>query len=215
MSLRRTSSVAPSGRRSGIRFGSGRSAGAFVWIAILFLLSAACGPGLRPLQEPGNATAPAVQMLVVPIEGVLGTQELALCHRALRQAESEGLHVAFRLDNAGGDAESAADIQGLLDHLERARAKVSTTAIVRGHVRGGAAYLAVLCDQLWFLRDGDLGSIQPMPTFFEQMEQMTDEDAERKRLRSFGEEMRQRLDRRKTKLSNDAARLCQGMVDPL
>ncbi|MEQ1634744.1 MAG: NfeD family protein, partial [Planctomycetota bacterium] len=37
----------------------------------------------------------------------------------------------------------------------------------------------------------------------------------RKRLRSFGEEMRQRLDRRKTKLSNDAARLCQGRVDPL
>jgi membrane-bound serine protease (ClpP class) len=170
---------------------------------------------VRPLQEPALNTTNPVQMLVVPIEGVVGTQELALCHRALRQAEAEGLHVAFRLDNAGGDAESASDIQSLLDHVERARAKVTTTAIVRGHVRGGAAYLAVVCDQLWFLRDGDLGSIQPMPTLLEQLEQMTDEDAEKQRLRGFGEEMKQRLDRRRTKLSNDAARLCQGMVDPL
>lgn len=187
------------------------------WILLLcWLVAAACGPGLRPMQEPaGTASGPGLQLLVVPLQGVLGTQEIALCHRALREAEASGLHVAFRLDDAGGDSESAADVQGLLDHVERVRGKVPTTAIVHGHVRGGAAWLAVLCDQLWFLRDGDLGSIQPMPTFLEQVEQFTDDSAEAKRYRAFGAEMRQRLERRREKLTAEATRLCEGMVDPL
>lgn len=205
MSLRPVESNAPR-RRQWVPF-----LGVLVWFLV-----AACSPGLRPMQEPKDSTrGPGLQLLVVPLEGVLGTQEIALCHRALRQAEAEGLQVVLRLDDAGGDAESAVDVQGLLDHLDRVRGKVPTTAVVHGHVRGGAAWLAVLCDQLWFLRGGDVGSIQPMPTFLEQVEQYTDESAEAKRYRAFGAEMRQRLERRREKLSADAAKLCEGMIDPM
>jgi membrane-bound serine protease (ClpP class) len=173
-----------------------------------------CGGNLRPLQEPQTAQSQKVQLLVVPVSGVLGTKELALCLRALRQAEQEGCNVAFRFEDAGGDAESLGEVQALLDQIERVRGKVGTTAIVRGAVRGGAAYAALLCDQLWFLRGGDIGSITPMPTFFEQVEQLTDESADARRFRAFRDEMRARLDRRATKLTADAARLCEGMVDP-
>ncbi|MGE3173579.1 MAG: NfeD family protein [Planctomycetota bacterium] len=181
-----------------------------VWSGLLAGLPAQ----LSPLREPQTAGPPELQLLVVPLTGVLGTQEIALCHRALREAAARHLGVVFRLDDAGGDAESAADVQGLLDHLEQVRATVATTAVVHGHVRGGAAYLALLCDQLYFLRDGDIGSITPMPTFFDQLEELSDESAERKRLRAYADELRQRLERRRTPPSSDALRLCEGMADP-
>ncbi len=151
---------------------------------------------------------------MVPVSGVLGTQELALCHRALREGQSRHVGVVFDLRDAGGDAESAADIQGLLDHIESARATVATTALVHGHVRGGAAYLALLVDQLYFLRDGDIGSITPMPSMLDQLKELSDDSAERKRLRAYAEEMKDRLGRRRNKLGADAVRLCEGMADP-
>ncbi len=180
----------------------------------LLLVFAACGGNLRPLQDSAPEQAPRVQLLVVPVSGVLGTQELALCLRALRQAEQQGCNVAFRFEDAGGDNEEHADVQALLDQIGRVRGKVGTTAILRGRVRGGAAYAALLCDQLWFLRSGDIGSIAPMPTFSEQLAQWTDESAEAQRFRAFGEEMGKRLAQRSTKLPADAARLCVGMIDP-
>lgn len=183
-------------------------------LIVALLFAAGCGGNLKPLQEPAAKDVTRVQLLVVPVSGVLGTQELALCHRALRQAEREGCNVAFRFEDAGGDSESQSDIQALLDHIESVRGKVGTTAVMLGKTRGGAAYAALLCDQAWFLRGGDLGSITPMPSWTEQFEQMSDDSAEARRFRAFGEEMRARLDRKSQKLTAEAVRLCEGMVDP-
>jgi membrane-bound serine protease (ClpP class) len=183
-------------------------------IALWSTLQLACGDTVRPLQDPQPAAPTQVQVLVVPLTGVLGTKEIALCHRALREGAAHGFQVVFQLFDAGGDAESATDIQGLLDQVERVRSKVATTAVVRGKALGGAAYLALLCDQLWFLRDGSVGPITPMPTFLEQLQEYADDSAERRRLRAFADEMRQRLQQRRNKLPSDAVRLCEGMVDP-
>ncbi len=190
------------------------ASGFWSWLFVGLMLAASCGGNLKPMQEPAPDAAPRVQLLIVPVTGVLGTQELALCHRALRQAEQEGCNVVFRFEDAGGDSESRSDVQALLDHIEGVRGKVGTTAVLRGKVRGGAAYAALLCDQAWFLRGGDIGSITPMPTFDEQIAEWTDDSAAGRRFRAFGAEMKERLQRRAQKLTAEAARLCEGMVDP-
>jgi len=183
------------------------------------LLGAACGNPVTPLQDPATTRQlPPPEVGVVRLTGVLGKQELALCHRALRSVDASSpgnlKDIVFDLRDAGGDAESAADVQGLLDHLEAVRGKGGTVALVSGQVRGGAAYVALLCDKLFFLRNGALGTITPMPTLVEEIQQWTDENAERRRLREFASELRQRLDRRKVKLTADATKLCEGMIDP-
>jgi membrane-bound serine protease (ClpP class) len=183
-------------------------------LALLCLLLVGCGSGLVPLSDRTMAQGVEPQALVVRLSGVLGTQEIALCHRALRQAQARSLPLVFLLEDAGGDAESVADVQGLLDHMEQARSSVPTTAVASGHVRSMAAALALLCDQLWFLRQGDLGSITPLPSTLEQLEQMTDESAEGRRWRELGEDFVRRLQSRREALSNDALKLCQGMADP-
>ena len=152
---------------------------------------------------------------MVNLTGVLGTQQMALCVRALREAEQRGQQVVFRMNTAGGMAESASDVQQLLDILQAASARVSTTAVLQGKVFGGAAYLALLCDRLYFLRGGEIGAVTPMPTTWEQLQELNDENAERQRYAAYGQEMLQRLDRRRNKFSSDAVKLCQGMADPL
>jgi len=182
----------------------------------LSLLLVGCdGSAVRPLREnPGPAQGTPVEVLVVELDGVLGTKEIALCVRALREAEQSGQQVVFRMNTAGGMAESSADVLQLLDMLQGAQSRVSTTAVLAGRVQGGAAYLALLCDRLYFLRKGEIGDVTPMPSTWEQIQQLTDEDAERQRYAAAGEEMLRRLDKRKTKLTTDAVRLCQGMADP-
>ncbi len=182
-------------------------------LALFCLVSSSCGPEVRPLQERSGDRPPELEVLVVDLAGVLGTVEIAYCHRALREAD--GRRLVFRLRDAGGMAESAAQTLGLLDQLAEARDRgVLTTAVVQGQVTGGAAFLALLCDELYFMRGGQLGSVTPMASTWEMIQEMSDEDAERVRYRQYAEEMLQRLGLRREKLSQNAVRLCEGMADP-
>jgi membrane-bound serine protease (ClpP class) len=172
-----------------------------------------CSARIRPLQDKEPGKAPEIEVLVVPLREALSTMDLALCHRALREAAGRGMRVVFRLDDAGGAEESRADVQALLDAVQAS--KVGTCALVRGHVQGGAAYLALVCDQLCMLPDAELLSVAPIETTTEAIRAMLDDGAARERSNALGAEMRGRLQRRKDheRLRADAIRLCEGMAD--
>src|SRR5262249_43945399 len=172
-----------------------------------------CSARIRPLQDKEPGKAPEIEVLVVPLREALSTMDLALCHRALREAAARGMRVVFRLDDAGGAEESRADLQALVDAVQAS--KVGTYALARGHVQGGAAYLALVCDQLCMLPDAELLSVAPIESTTEAIRAMLDDGAARERSNALGAEMRGRLQRRKDheRLRADAIRLCEGMAD--
>lgn len=193
------------------------SAGLRVLIGLsLSVFLCGCGPSVRPLETGPAPAEPELEVLVVPLTGVLGTKEQALCLRALREAQDRGMRVVFRMETAGGPAESWGEAQVLIDHLQdpEMQRRVGTTALLSGPTQGGAAYLALCCDQLYFLRDGSIGAITPLPSMWEQIRELTEEDAERQRFRTYADELKQRLLRRKNPLTADALKLCEGMADP-
>lgn len=182
------------------------------WFAVGLFLTGGCGGPVQPLraQEPAP---PEVQVLVVQLGGKLGTTEIAYCHRALRTAAEQHVQaVIFDLSFAGALGESQADVAALLDRLQQS--EVPTIAFVHGHTVEGAAYLALLCDQLYFAPGADLGSLYHSEFLLVDLLAKSPEDAERQRLKAFREELRQRLERRKQRLSADAMLLCEGMADP-
>ncbi|MSR40187.1 MAG: hypothetical protein EXS02_15310 [Planctomycetes bacterium] len=184
-----------------------------VLAALLLAIVVACSAKVRPLQDLPQGKPLAVEVLVVPLQGALGMQELALCHRALRDAANNGMRVVFRLDDAGGAEESMSDIEALLDAVQASKA--TTLALVRGHARGGAAYLALLCDELSMLKGSDIGDVAPIETTTEAIRAMLEDGVARQRLLDMGVMMRERLKNRRgtTKLSANAVRLCEGMAD--
>lgn len=182
-------------------------------LVVLCALVAACTAKVRPLQEPKQASNAPVEVLVVPLRGALVLEDLALCQRALREAAANGMRVVFRLEDAGGAEESLGDVESLLDAVQAT--KVGTTAVVRGHARGGAAWLALLCDRLCMLPGSDLGDVAPIETTGEALRAFLEDQAERQRLESLGAAMRERLARKRggDKLRADVVRVCEGMAN--
>ncbi len=181
---------------------------------LLCALLTACGGAVAPLQDPVAEPTP-VAVVVVPLRGHLGTPELALCHRALREAEANGLkYVVFDLDNAGSLSDDPAALSALLDRLQHPDRRVPTVALVRGKAIQSAAHLALFCDQIFLAPGASLGAIAPTDAPLEELLGLAGQDAERIRLGQFRQELRQRLEQRKNKFSADALRLCEGMADP-
>jgi len=114
---------------------------------------------LRDSKAEPTEVEPTV--LVVTLTGHLGTQELARCHRSLREAEARGCsHVVFRLDDAGSMNEDERDLQSLFDHVQSAKAK--TVAVLRGRVTQGAAALALVCKLAFVLPKAEWGEVQKL-----------------------------------------------------
>lgn len=181
-------------------------------LAPLALFAAACGSSVVPLQAP-QAEARPVEAVVVDYHGHIGTPELALGHRALREANAAGLaRVVFRFDSAGSIADDPADLIALLDRVQQSA--VPTVAYVRGKAIGSAAHLALMCDQLFLESGASIGAIAPTDTPLEELLGLAPPDAERRRLERFRQELRQRLEQKRTRLTPDAIRLCEGMADP-
>ncbi len=168
-------------------------------------LAAAAGQqGAASVQEP--------LVLLITLQGKLGTQEIARCHRSLREAEARGLRVVFRLDAAGSQGEDQGDIQSLLDHLQQT--PVDTTAVLQGRVVQGAAALALCCKTIYCLPNTQWGEIQKPEQELEEL-LAADPDAElATRLASAREAMTTRLQRRATRFRPDAEKLALAMVDP-
>jgi membrane-bound serine protease (ClpP class) len=185
-----------------------------VWLGIVSFL-VACGPALRQVQDPARSgPGQKPEALLVTLHGKLDIPALARCHRALRTADQEGVAwVVFQLQDCGDLGENARDVLSLLDRVQES--KIGTVALVTRATAGGA-YLAILCDKLFMQKSGHggLGLMAPTEKPLQELLGLAPEDAERKRLAAFRDEVELRLSHRKTRLSPDAARICLGMADP-
>lgn len=186
------------------------------WSWLLLGMLAGCGgPVARvDLAAQGAPAAAVVEPLVllVTLQGKLGTQEIARCHRSLREAESRGLRVVFRLDNAGSQGEDPSDLQSLCDHV--LQTTVDTTAVLRGRVVQGAAALALCCKQVYCLPDAQWGEIEKPESEIDELLADDPDAARATRLDALREAMVTRLARRANKLRPDAEKLALAMVDP-
>jgi len=186
------------------------------WL-VLVLLSvglAACGGPVQRVDLVDPKAAPALvepRVLVVSLTGKLGTQELARCHRSLREADARGCsHVVFRLDTAGTQDDE--DLQSLLDHLQSC--KVSTVAVLRGRITHGAAALALVCKKVFVLPNADWGEVVKPEQEWSEMFSSNPDEAMAQRLDGLREAMAARLARRDPRLTPDGEKLALAMVDP-
>ncbi|MFT7535765.1 MAG: hypothetical protein ACI85K_001718, partial [Hyphomicrobiaceae bacterium] len=95
-----------------------------VWACFLLALLTACGSPLTrvDLQNPDPTSSSSNEtpgVLVVTLNGKLGTTELARCHRSIREAEQHGCsYVIFRIEDAGAYGESLSDLNSLMDRIQ-------------------------------------------------------------------------------------------------
>jgi len=186
------------------------------WVLLAVAWVAACGGPLARVDSGSKQeVAREPQALVVTLTGKLGTQELARCTRALREAESasRGIRfVVFRLQDAGSLGEDVDDIQSVLDRMEAS--PVHTVALLQGRVTQGAAHLAVCADQLYFLGNAELGEISKPEQDWSDIFASDPESALAQRFDALREALRGRLERRGTKLRPEAEKLVLAMADP-
>lgn len=185
------------------------------WLGWLLLAVACGGPVQRVDLRDSKAEPTAVEptVLVVSLTGHLGTQELARCHRSLREAEARGCsHVVFRLDDAGSMNEDERDLQSLFDHVQSAKAK--TVAVLRGRVTQGAAALALVCKLAFVLPKAEWGEVQKLEPELLELLNTNPEEAAGQRLDAVREAMAARLAVRDPKLTPDAEKLALAMIDP-
>jgi membrane-bound serine protease (ClpP class) len=185
------------------------------WIWSLLALLCACSEPVSRV-DTGQGTPPTAvepSVLVVTLQGKLGTQELARCHRTLREAESHGLRwVVFRLDWSGSPGEDDSEVQSLLDRMQQTQ--VGTIALLRGRVTHSAAYVALCCDRAYCMPGAAWGEVtKPEPDWTELWSSSPDE-AMARRLDALTKAAAARLDARKNKLRPDARKLALAMVDP-
>lgn len=193
--------------------------GRLFWVFGMLLVAACGGRVSHVAPDAGGGQGAAVertpQMLVVTLQGVLGTQEIARCHRTLREAEARGVgRVLFRLRDAGAFGEDADDLQSLFDHIQNS--PVATVALLQGRITQGAAYLALLVGKAYCMPSAEWGEItKPDPELFELLASDPDAAAAA-RLASVREALATRLSRKgeKQALSPDQQKLAFAMADP-
>lgn len=185
-----------------------------LWACLVIAMLTACGGNIARVDlasgEPQEALKPTV--LVVTLQGKLGTTELARCHRSIREAEKNGCNVIFRIEDAGSQGESLADLQSLLDQVQST--DVATTAVLRGRVTQGAAALALCTSNTYLLKGAEWGEITNPEKEIEALLQDEPEKFQSSQFDSIRAVMQNRLDRRKNKLRPDAVKMALAMADP-
>ena len=180
------------------------------------MLAACGGPVDRvDLSQQGSRQGPDMdtpQVLMVTLEGKLGTTELARCHRSIREAENMGCNVIFRIEDAGSQGESLSDLQSLLDQVQAT--DVSTTAVLRGRVTQGAAALALCTTSTYMLKGAQWGEIAKPEKDIAALLSQDPDKVQGAGFDSIRAVMQGRLDQRKNRLSPDAQKLALAMADP-
>ncbi|MFM1871623.1 MAG: hypothetical protein RL398_1045, partial [Planctomycetota bacterium] len=190
--------------------------GLFAGLALLLLV--ACGgrvSRVTPDRSPGQEVGRTPQMLVVTLEGMLGTPEIARIHRTLREAEAQGVgRVLFRLRDAGAFGEDPDDLQSLFDHVQQTN--VETVALLQGRVTQGAAYLALLCTKAYCLPGAQWGEITKPDAEVMELLAADPDAALAARFDAARQALESRLDRRanKTTVSPDQRKVAVAMADP-
>ena len=189
-----------------------------LWACLLLALLTSCGsPVTRvDLQSSGSSGTDqnqAPQVLVVTLNGKLGTTELARCHRSIREAEQHGCsYVIFRIEDAGAYGESLIDLNSLMDRVQET--DVATVAVLRGRVTQGAAALALCTSSTYLLKGADWGEITKPEKEVGVLLSDEPQKAQDALFDASRAMMVSRLDKRRNKLRPDAAKLALAMADP-
>jgi membrane-bound serine protease (ClpP class) len=186
--------------------------------ALTLLLVAACTgrvTRVQPDERPGQDVDRTPQVLVVTLTGLLDTQQLARCHRTLREAEARGVgRVLFRLRDAGAFGEDLDDLQSLFDHVQGT--PVETVALLQGRVTQGAAALALLTTRAYCLPGAVWGEVtKPEAEILELLAQDPDA-ALAERFDAARIALASRLERKskQSPLSPDQLKVALAMADP-
>ncbi len=113
-----------------------------VLLACFALAALSCGGDER---DPADAQ---IQVLVVPITGVISAPKVALVRRALREARDTGISkVVLEIDTPGGYVDSMREVEGLLAGIREDN--VDTVAFVppNREALSAGAYIALACRQ--------------------------------------------------------------------
>ena len=189
-----------------------------LWACLLLALLTSCGsPVTRvDLQSSGSSGTDqnqAPQVLVVTLNGKLGTTELARCHRSIREAEQHGCsYVIFRIEDAGAYGESLIDLNSLMDRVQET--DVATVAVLRGRVTQGAAALALCTSSTYLLKGADWGEITKPEKEVGVLLSDEPQKAQDALFDASRAMMLSRLEKRRNKLRPDAAKLALAMADP-
>lgn len=189
-----------------------------LWACLILALLTACGsPVTRvDLQNPdpnaaSSSEAPGV--LVVTLNGKLGTTELARCHRSIREAEQHGCsYVIFRIEAAGNYGENLSDLNSIMERIQTT--DVATIAVLQGHVTQGAAALALCTGQTYLLKGARWGEITKPEKEVEVLLTDEPEKVQNSLFDAARAMMKARLDKRKYRLRPDATKVALAMADP-
>lgn len=175
------------------------------------LLAWSCGGGLRPVEQEQDQKPPLV--LVIPIEGTISEATVALVHRGLRHADDANMsHVVLRIDSPGGLVQSMREVESLLDRIQDSG--VNTVAFVQDEALSAAAYIALVCNQLYMVAGSEIGAIVQGVLGPGGMREIPDDDIKRKAYAAMRKDVRSRLEKRSPKLPPGALRVGEAMVDP-
>jgi membrane-bound serine protease (ClpP class) len=189
-----------------------------LWACLILALFTACGSPVTRVDlqnpDPNSAAAnEAPRVLVVTLNGKLGTTELARCHRSIREAEQHGCsYVIFRIEDAGTYGESLSDLNSLMDRVQST--DVATVAVLRGRVTQGAAALALCTTSTYLMKGADWGEITKPEKEVEVLLATEPEQAQNALFDSARAIMQSRLNKRRNKLRPDAVKLALAMADP-
>jgi len=179
------------------------------WSFLLLALFAwAAAPVLS--QRPGEPTPP--EIFVVPIEGAIGPQTVALAQRALREAEAGGARaVVLDIDTPGGLVVSMREVESLVRAVMEQQ--VLVIAFVRREAFSAGAYLALLCRETHMAPGSSIGAIVPVIAGPDGITEIPDDDARFKEYAAMRSSVRALLELRGG-YGERGLRLAEGMADP-
>ena len=180
-----------------------------VLLACLALLAAlSCGGDER------DPAAAQVQVLVVPIEGLISAPTVALVRRALREARSTGIsRVVLEIDTLGGYVDSMREVEGLLAGIREENVDTVAYVLPNREAISAGAYIALACRQTFMGPGSTIGAITPVVAGLEGVTEIPDDDARMKAYAAMRADVRALLEQRGN-YSEDALRIVEAMVDP-
>ena len=111
------------------------------------------------LQEAGTPR-PAVEAVVVRIEGALDVSTRSLLQRAIRTAEAEDAHLVVELDTPGGEVELMWQLAGQLD--DASERGLVTAAWVHDKALSAGALIAMACEYVYVHPRSTIGAAAPV-----------------------------------------------------
>ena len=170
-------------------------------LALISLLALPLGGGLRAQQD---AVKPST--IVVPIEGRVDIQTVALVRRAIAVAKSEGAsRILLEVDTTGARVEERDELTSMLSLLADTEG-LETVAFVKQALATGAV-VALACDRIFITEQATIGAAEPIGRNFIGFETVAD----RATVDAFREDVRAVAQK---KHGDEVALLAAAMVDP-